>query len=157
MSASKSVYLQGESATFTIADKGYAAVSLQIGGTDAAIVDQMTLSSGIWSAALSTADLAGAFSYAILADNSLVEEGSFSVRVLVSKYRKVVKAIDDAMRKAGQSGVSSVSVGEINLTNKSFDEMQRWRAYYLNLAVSEERGESASSEPSMPTREDMWL
>ena len=156
MSASKQVYLQGETANIKIADKGYTAVSIQIGGTDAASVSAMTLADGYWTDSLDTTDLSGGFRYAILADGKLVEEGEFAVRVLVSKYRKVVQAIDAAMKKAGMSGVSSVSVGEINLTNKSFDEMQRWRDYYQSMAIAEERGEMPSDSAS-PIREDMWL
>ena len=156
MSASKPIYLQGETATITVADKGYIGVSLQIGVADAAIVSQMTLSNGVWTDSLSTADLAGAYRFAVLADGALVEEGTFSVRVLVSKYRKVVAAIDAAMQKTGRNGLSSVSVGEITLNNKSFDEMQKWRGYYLSLAAQEETGETSDSSAA-PFREDLWL
>ena len=156
MSASKQVYLQGETATFSVADHGYAAVKINLGGTNVAIDAQMQLAEGKWSVSISTADLVGAFRFAILADGALVEEGEFSVRVLVSKYRTVIAAIDEAMQKAGTTGTSSVSVGEINLTNKTFDEMRKWRAYYLDKAVAEEHGESADA-CAMPQREDMYL
>ena len=156
MSARKQVYLQGEKATFTVADAGYTSVQLQIGGTNTAITPQMELSDGKWSATVDTKTLIGAFRFAIFADGALVEEGTFSVRVLVSKYRKIVEAIDAAIQKAAMSGLSSVSVSEISISNRPFDEMQKIRASYLNMAVAEERGESADA-CAMPQREDLYL
>ena len=156
MSASKQVYLSGETATFTVADNGYTSVRLEVGGTDVAMSAQMSLDNGKWTDTFETKDLVGAFRFAIFADGNLIEDGEFSVRVLVSKYRKIVKAIDEAIQKAATSGLSSVSVGELNLTNRSFDEMQKIRASYLNMAVAEESGESAN-DSAMPQREDIWL
>ena len=156
MSASKQVYLSGETATFTVADDGYTSVRLEVGGTDVAMSAQMSLDNGKWTDTFETKDLVGAFRFAIFADGNLIEEGEFSVRVLVSKYRKIVKAIDEAIQKAATSGLSSVSVGELNLTNRPFDEMQKIRASYLNMAVAEESGESANG-CAMPQWEDIWL
>lgn len=156
MSALKQVYLQGEKATFTVANAGYTAVQLQVGGTDAAISALMTLADGKWTASIDTKSLAGAFRFAIFADDALIEEGSFSVRVLVSKYRAIVAAIDAAIQKAAATGLSSVSVGELNISNRSFDEMQKIRASYLNMAVAEESGTSADG-CATPKREDLWL
>ena len=156
MSATKQVYLQGEKATFTVVDAGYSAVQLQIGGTDVTSSALMTLADGKWSATIDTKTLVGAFRFAIFADDALVEEGAFSVRVLVSKYRAIVAAIDAAIQKAAATGLSSVSVGELNISNRSFDEMQKIRASYLNMAVAEESGESAN-DCATPKREDMWL
>lgn len=156
MSATKQVYLQGEKATFTVADSGYSAAQLKVGGTDCAMSVLMTLADGRWTATVDTNTLSGAFRFAIFADDALVEEGSFSVRVLVSKYRAIVAAIDAAIQKAAANGLSSVSVGEINVTNRPFDEMQKIRASYLNMAVAEESGVSAN-DSAMPRREDLWL
>lgn len=156
MNARNRVYLQGETATFTVADNDYTAVTLQVGGTDAAMTAQMTLSEGEWTETYDTKGLAGAFRFAIFADGKLIEEGAFSVRVLVSKYRKIVAAIDEAIQKAAMSGLSSVSVGELNITNRPFDEMQKIRASYLNLAVAEEHGESPDASAT-PRREDFYI
>ena len=38
MSATKQVYLQGERVTFTVADSGYSAVQLRVGGTNVALI-----------------------------------------------------------------------------------------------------------------------
>ena len=156
MSARKQVYLQGEKATFTVADAGYAAVQIQVGGADVTISANMARGDGKWTATIDTKTLAGAFRFAIFADDALIEEGAFSVRVLVSKYRAIVAAIDAAIQKAAATGLSSVSVGELNISNRSFDEMQKIRASYLNMAVAEESGVSAN-DSATPTREDMWL
>ena len=156
MSARKQVYLQGETATFAVADAGYSAVRLEIAGLDAVMTAQMTLAEGRWTETYDTKGVAGPFRFAIFADDKLVEEGTFSVRVLVSKYRAIVKQIDEAIQKAATTGLSSVSVGELNISNRPFDEMQKIRASYLNLAVAEERGESADAS-IMPRREDLFL
>jgi hypothetical protein len=156
MSATKQVYLQGETVTFTVADSGYSAAQLQVGGADTTLSVLMTIADGRWTATVDTKTLSGAFRFAIFADDALVEEGSFSVRVLVSKYRAIVAAIDAAIQKAAANGLSSVSVGEINVTNRPFDEMQKIRASYLNMAVAEESGVSAN-DSATPRREDMWL
>ena len=156
MSATKQVYLQGEQAIFTVADSGYSAAQLKIGGTSDAMSATMTLADGRWTATVDTKTLSGAFRFAIFADDALVEEGAFSVRVLVSKYRAIVADIDAAIQKAAANGLSSVSVGEINVTNRPFDEMQKIRASYLNMAVAEENGVSAN-DSATPMREDMWL
>lgn len=156
MIARKQVYLQGETVTFTVADAGYSTVRLEIAGLDAVMTAQMTLAEGHWTDTYETKGVAGPFRFAIFADDKLVEEGTFSVRVLVSKYRAIVAAIDAAIQKAAANGLSSVSVGEINITNRPFDEMQKIRASYLNMAVAEENGISANDSAS-PMREDMWL
>lgn len=156
MSARKQVYLQGETVTFAVADSGYSAAQLQVGGEATTLSVLMTLADGRWTATVDTKTLSGAFRFAIFADDALVEEGAFSVRVLVSKYRAIVAAIDAAIQKAAANGLSSVSVGEINITNRPFDEMQKIRASYLNMAVAEESGVSAN-DSAMPRREDMWL
>lgn len=153
---SKIAYLQGEKATFTVADAGYSAAQLQIGGAAATMSTPMTLADGKWTATVDTQDLAGAFRFAVFADGELIEEGAFSVRVLVSKYRAIVAKIDAAIQKAAATGLSSVTVGELNISNRSFDEMQKIRASYLNMAVAEESGESADG-CATPKREDMWL
>ena len=156
MSARKQVYLQGETVTFSVADAGYSAVRLEIAGLDVVMTAQMTRADGQWTDTYDTKGVAGPFRFAIFADNVLLEEGTFSVRVLVSKYRAIVKQIDEAIQKAAATGLSSVSIGELNISNRPVDEMQKIRASYLNLAIAEERGESADASV-MPRREDLFL
>ena len=143
VSASKDIFVQGETATFTVADDGYTAVRLAYGTATA----DMTKSGGAWSASISTATLSGRVNYAVFADGAAVSTGSFVVKMLVSPYRAAVEAIDAAMRKVGANGKYSIQVGEISLQDKTFDEMMKWRGYYEQLADAQEAGDAVSVGP----------
>ena len=143
MSASKDIFFQGETATFTVADSGYSAVRLAYGAKSA----DMAKADGAWSAAISTAGLSGRVNYAIFADGVVVSSGCFVVQLLVSPYRAVVAAIDAAMQKVAANGKYSVTVGEISLQDKTFDEMMKWRGYYESLADAQESGGVSSIGP----------
>lgn len=160
MSASNKLYLQGETASFEVADDGYAAATLKIGGGDNELQQEMTLSGGKWSASISTEGMSGGFRFAIFADGKLVEEGAFSVRVLVSKFRKTVADIDAVIQEIAISGTASASLsaggGSQSYTRADTDKLQKLRAMYLNMAVAEERGETAD-HCAAPMREDLFL
>lgn len=160
MSARKQVYLQGETVTFAVADSGYSDAQLQVGGADTTMSVMMTLADGRWTATVDTKTLSGAFRFAIFADDALVEEGAFSVRVLVSKYRAIVEKIDETIREIAISGTATASLsaggGSQSYTHADIDDLQKARADYLNKAVAEENGISANDSAS-PMREDMWL
>lgn len=160
MSARKQVYLQGETVTFAVADAGYSAVRLEIAGLDAVMTAQMTLAEGHWTDTYDTKGVAGPFRFAIFADNKLVEEGTFSVRVLVSKYRAIVKQIDETIREIAISGTATASLsaggGSQSYTHADIGDLQKTRANYLNMAVAEENGITAD-DCAMPKREDVWL
>lgn len=160
MSATKQVYLQGERVTFTVADSGYSAVQLRVGGTNVDLSMLMTLADGRWTATVDTKTLSGAFRFAIFADDALVEEGAFSVRVLVSKYRAIVEKIDETIREIAISGTATASLsaggGSQSYTHADIEDLQKTRASYLNMAVAEENGVSAN-DSATPMREDMWL
>lgn len=141
----QSTYVQGETATFTVADSGYASVTLRFGAGSAA----MTLSGGAWTADVQTGGLSGRVNWAILADGRAVESGTFYVRPLVSRWKAVVDAIDAAMQKNAVNGKYTVTVGDISLTDKTFDEMVKFRAYYQSLADGDEDG---SGSVGMPVR-----
>ena len=160
MSARKQVYLQGETVTFTVADSGYSAAQLQVGGAATTLSVLMTLADGRWTATVDTKTLSGAFRFAIFADDALVEEGAFSVRVLVSKYRAIVEKIDETIREIAISGTATASLsaggGSQSYTHADIEDLQKTRASYLNMAVAEENGVSAN-DSATPMREDMWL
>ena len=160
MSARKQVYLQGETVTFTVADSGYSAAQLQVGGAATTLSVLMTLADGRWTATVDTKTLSGAFRFAIFADDALVEEGAFSVRVLVSKYRAIVEKIDETIREIAISGTATASLsaggGSQSYTHADIEDLQKTRASYLNMAVAEESGISAN-DSATPMREDMWL
>ncbi|MBQ1345230.1 MAG: hypothetical protein IIY62_02610 [Kiritimatiellae bacterium] len=160
MSETKKVYLQGETVTFAVANAGYSDAQLQVGGADTTLSVPMTLAYGRWTATIDTKTLSGAFRFAIFADDALVEEGSFSVRVLVSKYRAIVEKIDEAIREIAISGTATASLsaggGSQSYTHADIGDLQKTRASYLNMAVAEENGVSAD-DSATPMREDMWL
>ena len=160
MSARKQVYLQGETVTFAVADAGYSAVRLEIAGLDAVMTSQMTLAEGQWSDTYNTKGVAGPFRFAIFADGKLVEEGTFSVRVLVSKHRATVAAIDEAIKEIAISGTTSATLsaggGSQSYTRADVDKLLKMRASFLNLAVAEENG-IAADDCATPRREDLFL
>ena len=51
------------------------------------------------------------------------------------------------MQKVGANGKYSIQVGEISLTDKTFDEMMKWRGYYEQLADAQEAGDAVSVGP----------
>ena len=136
MSATKDIYISGETATFTVADSGYSAVHLAYGAKSA----DMAKADGVWSVSIATTGLSGRVNYAIFADGSVISSGCFVVQLLVSPYRAAVAAIDAAMQKVAANGKYSVTVGEISLQDKTFDEMMKWRGYYESLASAQESG-----------------
>ena len=160
MSARKQLYLQGETATFEVADAGYSAVRLEIAGTDASMTAQMTLTDGQWVETYDTNGVAGPFRFAIFANGKLVEEGTFSVRVLVSKYREIVKKIDEAIRDIAISGTASATLsaggGSQSYTHADLEDLKKIRADYLNMAVAEETG-VLPDDCAMPKRENLFL
>ncbi|MBQ1344797.1 MAG: hypothetical protein IIY62_00400 [Kiritimatiellae bacterium] len=120
----------------------------------------MTLADGKWTATIDTKTLAGAFRFAVFADDALIEEGAFSVRVLVSKYRETVKQIDETIREIAISGTVTATLsaggGSQSYTRADLDDLLKMRASYLNMAVAEESGVSADG-CATPKREDIWL
>lgn len=138
-------YIQGETIAIAVPDGGYESAVLQIG---AGAPVAMSLADGAWSASISSAGLSGIVRLAVFATvggaKVAVESGAFSVRPLVSKYAAVVEAIDSALQSIATNGKYSVSVGDISITDKTFDEMVKFRAYYQGLAQDEETGEATT-------------
>ena len=130
----------GETETFSVFDEEYSAVTLKYGAKSAALA----LDGDTWSVAVDTSAMSGRFNWLILADGKAVAHGVLYVRPLVSKYAAYVEAIDAAMAKNAANGKYSVSVGELSLTDKTFDEMVKWRSHFAALAAKEESGESTA-------------
>lgn len=134
-------YIQGESIKFAVPDGGYTSAALRVGGGEAVA---MTLADGVWSASVPSGDLSGLVRYAVFAtiDGALkaVESGAFLVTPLRSKYWDVVEAIDAALQGVAANGKYSITVGEISLTDKTFDEMIKFEEYYRGLAEQDETG-----------------
>lgn len=135
------IYTQGETIGFAVPDGGYDSVAVSYG---AASPVAMTLADGTWTATIPSADLSGVVRYAVFATTGTtkkaVETGAFRVCPLRSPYWDVVSAIDAAIQGVGANGKYSITCGEISLTDKTFDEMIRFKEYYQGLAENDEFG-----------------
>lgn len=141
----KSSYIQGETAVFSVPDGGELSAHVLIGLQS----HPMARDGGKWVARISTQGMLGNVRYAVFVANNdgttcSVESGRFAVRALVSKYRAVVDEILKALEGVATNGKYSVTVGEISLTDKTFDEMMKALSFYRGLAEEEEEGESSS-------------
>lgn len=141
--ATKETYIKGETIAFSVKDEGYTSVCVCYGDT----ASGMVLANGEWRAVAPTDKLSGRVRYAYLAtkggETVNVGRGYLSVVALRSKYRDVVEAIDLALQGVATNGKYSVSVGEISLTDKTFDEMVKALSYYKGLAEEDEEGETS--------------
>ena len=137
-------YIQGETITYTLADASYTAATLHLGATKYALV----LSDAVWSATIDSTALSGRYRFAAIADGSVRESGVLTVSPLVSKYRAVTEAIDTALQGVATNGKYSMSIGEIALQDKTFDEMVKAKSYYSRMAEAEETGIAPTFGPS---------
>ena len=133
-------YIQGEQIPFSIADAAFSTVQLRYGQNK---ID-MTLSDGVWSASVDSSGLSGKVNFAVFADGRAVASGSVFIRPLRSKYAAIVEAIETAMSQNAVNGKYSVNVGDLSFTDKTFDEMVKYHAYYKLLAESEESSGNTS-------------
>lgn len=136
-------YIQGETIRWDVTNISATAVSLQLGNKAYPFIQN----GDKWELSLDSTALSGRVRFAIFAtlkngDKDLIDSGYFTIRAMVSKYRAVVEAIDKALQGVAANGKYSVSVGEISMTDKTFDEMLKGRSYYLALAEEDEVGES---------------
>jgi len=136
-------YIQGETITYALDDASYTAAVLHVGANHYAL----TKSGSIWSVTIDTSSMSGAYRFAAIADGRVREQGQIYVKTLVSKYRSVIEAIDAALQGVATNGKYSVNVGDISLTDKTFDEMVKAKNYYQRLADADENGVTPSFGP----------
>lgn len=102
---------------------------------------------GTWTAKADAATLAG-FSgetrwivYATTASGTeAIASGAVYVRPLVSKYRAVVAAIENALQNWANNPNRSISVGELQITYKDRADLLDILAYYQRKAAADENG-----------------
>ena len=58
----------------------------------------------------------------------------------MSKYRAVVAAIETALQNWGNNPNQSISVGEISISYKSYDDLLAILAYWRNRVKADEEG-----------------
>lgn len=137
-------YIQGETITYNLADTNYTAATLHLGATKYPLV----LSASVWSVSIDSTALSGRYRFAAIADGFVRDSGILTVSPLVSKYRAVIDAIDTALQGVATNGKYSMSIGEISLQDKTFDEMVKAKNYYSRMAEADETGIAPTFGPS---------
>lgn len=139
----------GETLTGTFAvPSGAASVRVKLAdGFKTATVDATPNGDGTWTANAPAAQMAGftgATRWVVYAEDSdgtyAVETGIIYIRPLVSKYRAVVAAIENALQNWAANPNKQISVGEMSISYKDRDELLDILAYYRSRADADERG-----------------
>ena len=133
--------------TFTAPD-GTTAVSVKLAdGVKSATVNAVQGADGTWTATATAATLAGFsgatrwIAYATTPGGTeAIDSGEIYSRALVSKYRAVVAAIETALQNWGNNPNQSISVGEISISYKSYDDLLAILAYWRNRVKADEEG-----------------
>ena len=133
--------------TFTAPD-GATAVTLKLSdGVKAAEVSAIHNDDGTWTATATPATLAGFsgatrwIAYAETPDGSeAIADGEIYIRALVSKYRAVVAAVENALQNYGNNPNKSISVGELQITYKDYADLLAILDYWRRRAADDEKG-----------------
>ena len=133
--------------TFTAPD-GTTAVAVKLAdGVKSATVNAVQGADGTWTATATAATLAGFsgatrwIAYATTPGGTeAIDSGEIYIRALVSKYRAVVAAIETALQNWGNNPNQSISVGEISISYKSYDDLLAILAYWRNRVKADEEG-----------------
>ena len=137
-------YIAGETISYSLEDADYSTAELKVGANAYAL----TKSGSAWTATIDTSAMSGQYRFAAIADGRVRDCGKFYVKALVSKYRAVVGAIDAALQGVAANGKYSITVGEISMQDKTFDEMVKARNYYERLANADEEGTAPTHGPT---------
>lgn len=133
--------------TWTAPDGATAVVVKLADGAKNAEVAATNNSDGTWTATATAETLAG-FSgatrwivYATTASGTeAIADGEIYIRALVSKYRAVVTAVENALQNYGNNPNKQISVGELSITYKDRDDLLSILAYWRRRAKEDENG-----------------
>ena len=146
--------------TFTAPD-GATAVTLKLSdGVKSAEVSAIHNDDGTWTATATPTTIAGFsgatrwIAYAETPDGSeAIADGEIYIRALVSKYRAVVAAVENALQNWANNPNRSISVGELQITYKDRADLLDILAYYQRKAEADENGvQPAGSVQLIKTR-----
>ncbi len=139
----------GESLTgnFT-APEGTTAVVVKLAdGVKTAEVNAAQNADGTWTATATAATLSGFsgetrwIAYATTEDGTeAIANGAIYIRALVSKYRAVVAAVENALQNYGNNPNKQITVGELSITYKDRDDLLAILAYWRRRAQEDENG-----------------
>lgn len=140
----------GETLTGTwTAPDGATAVTVKLSdGAKNAEVAATANGDGTWTAKADAATLAG-FSgatrwivYATTPDSvEQIAFGAVYIRPLVSKYRAVVAAVENALQNYGNNPNKSITVGDLSITYKDYADLLSILAYWRRRAEADETGQ----------------
>lgn len=140
----------GETLTGTwTAPDGATAVTVKLSdGAKATEVAATANGDGTWTATATAETLAG-FSgvtrwivYATTAGGmEAIASGAVYVRPLVSKYRAVVAAVENALQNYGNNPNKSITVGDLSITYKDYADLLSILAYWRRRAEADETGQ----------------
>lgn len=70
----------------------------------------------------------------------VIASGEIYIRPLVSKYRAVVRAVEEALQNYGNNPNKSISVGELSITYKDRSDLLDMLSYWRSRAEADEAG-----------------
>lgn len=135
--------------TFTAPSETTALVVKLADGSKTAEVAATKTAGGTWTATATAAVLAGfagATRWIALASTpdgaEAVAEGEIYIRPIVSKHRAVVAAIENALQNYGTNQNKSISVGEVSITYKDYNDLLAILDFWRKRVAADERGRS---------------
>ncbi len=145
----KARYFAGETAKVKVSAPSASAVFVVVGSSQYDLTKND--SSDIWSLVLPTAALsAGRVNWTLFVKNAdlsveALAHNSFTILCAgVSPKRQIIEKIDEAIRTWGTNPNRTISVGEINISYKSLNELLAVRAQFIQQAEAEETGAAKS-------------
>ena len=130
--------------TFT-APEGTTAVAVNLAdGAKETTVNATQNADGTWTATAAISGFSGATRWIAFANTpagvEAVAHGEIYIRTLVSKYRAVVAAVEAAIQNYGNNPNQSISVGEISISYKNYDDLLSILAYWRSRVAADENG-----------------
>lgn len=118
-------------------------------GTKSVTVAATKSDGGLWHATATVAALAGfsgATRWVAFADTpdgtEAIAGGEIYIRPLVSPYRAVVAAVEEALKNYGNNPNMTVTAGEISFTYKDYKDLLGMLDYWRRRVAADERGTS---------------
>ena len=118
-------------------------------GTKEAQVAAVKGTDGRWTATATPqilAGLSGSTRWLVLATTpdgtEAVADGEIFIRAVVSKHRQVVAAIEETLQNYGKSPNKTISVGEVSIVYKDYNDLLAILDFWRKRVAADERGRS---------------
>lgn len=143
---------EGETLTAQFIDPKADSVSVTLkDGTNAAVIAATKADGGVFNFSTNPEGFSGLVRWIAMANRedgkAVIANGTIYIRPLVSKYREVVDAIDEAIRTWATNPNHTVTCGEISITAKSVQDLFDARAEYKSRAEADEAGVASAGGP----------